>query len=329
VRVTIRHTTSFGYPQPARASFNELRLTPRNDEVQNLLSFSLTLDPKARTTTYRDHFGTLVYAFNVNARHDHLTITGESRVLTYPRPPLPTDDAEAAGSLAALDDAAVRDKQAEWLHPSPLASGGEPLSTFSQHVRQVVAPSSVLALVRGVSREVRGRFTYVTGTSYVSSTVDDLLERGTGVCQDFAHLMISTLRDLGVPARYVSGYFYAGFGDPEPDTPLEVESHAWVEAYVPGLGWVAYDPTNDCPADERHVTVAVGRDYSDVAPVRGTLLGGNGQSLAVAVTMVAPSAPFADVPLPVAAGRHIGGVRGAAAAAQGAQAAQQQSQQQQ
>ncbi len=326
MRVTIRHTTSFLYPQPARASFNELRLTPRNDEVQNLLSFALTLDPRARTTTYRDHFGTLVHAFNVNAPHDHLTITGESRVLTYPRPPLPVEG-EPAGSLDDIDTPAVRDEHAEWLHHSPLASGGEPLSTFSQHVQHVIAPTSVLSLVRGVAREVRARFTYVTGTSYVSSTVDDLLERGTGVCQDFAHLMIATLRDLGVPARYVSGYFYAGSGTPEPDTALEVESHAWVEAFVPGLGWVAYDPTNDCPADERHVTVAVGRDYTDVAPVRGTLLGGNGQRLAVAVTMVAPSAPFADVPLPVAAARHVGGGRSAAPAAHGVQAAQQQAQQ--
>jgi transglutaminase-like putative cysteine protease len=166
VRVTIRHTTTFTYPEPARASFNELRLTPRNDERQNLLSFALTTDPKARNTSYRDHFGTLVYAFNVNAPHDHLTIVGESRVLTHPRPPLPSDHDPAAGSLEALDDPALRDEQAEWLHPSPLASGGEPLSTFSHHVRQVVAPTSVLALVRGVAHEVRSRFTYVTGTSY-------------------------------------------------------------------------------------------------------------------------------------------------------------------
>ncbi len=309
MRVTIRHTTMFRYPKPARASFNELRLTPRNDEGQNLISFALTLDPRARTTTYRDHFGTLVHAFNVNAPHDQLTITGESRVVTYPRARLPTDGDTGAGDLAQLEDPELRDEQAEWLHASPLSSGGEPLSTFSQHVRQVVAPESVLALVRGIAHEVRARFTYVSGTSYVSSTVDDLLERGTGVCQDFAHLMIATLRDLGVPARYVSGYFYAGHGDPEPDTPLEVESHAWVEAYVPGLGWVAYDPTNDCPADERHVTVAVGRDYTDVAPVRGTLVGGGGQKLAVAVTMVAPSSPFPAVPLPVAAGRSVGPLR--------------------
>jgi transglutaminase-like putative cysteine protease len=305
VRVTIRHTTAFTYPEPARASFNELRLTPRNEEGQNLISFALTLDPRSRTTTYRDHFGTLVYAFNINTQHDHLTITGESKVVTYPRPPLPDDRDPAAGSLDDLDDPVLRDSQAEWLHSSPLASGGEPLSTFAQHVRQVVDPVSVLALIRGVSREVHARFTYVTGTSYVSSTVDDLLERGTGVCQDFAHLMIATLRDLGIPSRYVSGYFYAGHGDPEPDVPLEVESHAWVEAYVPGFGWAAYDPTNDCPADERHVTVAVGRDYTDVAPVRGTLLGGGGQHLDVAVTMIAPSSPFPDTPSPVSAGRRI------------------------
>jgi len=297
MRVTIRHTTRYISPEPARASFNEVRLTPRNDERQNLLSFALSLSPKARTTTYRDHFGTMVYAFNVWGPHDRLEITGESRVVTYPRAPLPAPDEPRAGALGDLEDAGFRDTMAEWLHPSALASGGEALATFAQHVRQVIRPASTLALIVGVTSEVHRRFDYVSGTSYVSSTVDDLLGRGTGVCQDFSHLMIATLRDLGVPARYVSGYFYAGEGDPQPDTVLDVESHAWVAANIPGLGWVAMDPTNDCPADERHVTVAVGRDYSDVAPVQGVLHGGSGQQMEVAVTMVAPSMPFPATPL--------------------------------
>jgi transglutaminase-like putative cysteine protease len=292
MRMTIRHTTHFDYPVPARASFNEVRLSPRNDEQQNLISFRLITDPPVRSTSYRDHFGTLVQAFNVWAPHDHLTITGESAVVTYPRPPLPAEDEPNAGDLAALDDPELIDTHAEWLHESALASGGDPLTTFAQHVRQVIRPSSVLGLINGVNNEVHRRFTYTTGSSYVSSTVDDLLKRGTGVCQDFAHLAIATLRDLGIPARYVSGYFYAGSGEPEPDTTLRVESHAWIEALVPGYGWIAMDPTNACPADERHVTVAVGRDYSDVAPVRGTLHGGTGQILDVSVTMVAPSSPF-------------------------------------
>jgi transglutaminase-like putative cysteine protease len=292
MRVTIRHTTRFTYDTPARASFNEARLAPRHDEQQNLISFRLIVDPAVRSTTYRDHFGTVVQAFNVWAPHDHLVITGESAVITYPRPKLPEVDDSRAGSLEALESPDLIDLQAEWLHTSVLAGGGEPLSAFATHVRKVVNPKSVLELVIGVNHEVHRRFTYVTGVSYVSSTVDDLLERGTGVCQDFAHLMIATLRDLGVPARYVSGYFYAGNGDPDPNTPLDVESHAWVEALIPGYGWVAMDPTNDCPADERHVTVAVGRDYQDVSPIRGTLQGGSGQKLEVAVTMVAPSTPF-------------------------------------
>jgi len=304
--MTIRHRTHFEYPVPARASFNELRLSPRNDEQQNLISFRLIIDPPARTTSYRDHFGTLVHALNVWAPHDHLTITSESAVITYPRPTLPAKNDPKAGDLAALDDPALIDTQAEWLHGSALASGGDPLTTFAQHVRQVTRPQSVLGLIEGVNNEVHHRFTYTTGSSYVSSTVDDLLRRGTGVCQDFAHLAIATLRDLGVPARYVSGYFYAGLGEPEPDTALKVESHAWIEAFIPGHGWVAMDPTNACPADERHVTVAIGRDYTDVAPVRGTLLGGDGQILDVAVTMVSPSSPFPaidSVPRPTPAER--------------------------
>jgi transglutaminase-like putative cysteine protease len=293
VRVRIRHTTTFRYAEPASGSFNELRLTPRNDERQNLLSFRLHVSPKARTTEYRDHYGTRVHAFNVWAPHHELSVVGESTVVSAAREPVPDD----GGSLAALEESAFRDAHAGWLASSPLASGGDHLMTFAQHVRRVVKPSSVVGLVTGASQEVHRRFTYATGQSYVTSTVDDLLERGTGVCQDFAHLLIATLRDLGVPARYVSGYFFAD-PEPAPDVPIDVESHAWVEAYVPDLGWIETDPTNDCLADERHVVVAVGRDYGDVAPIRGLHSGGTGGTLDVSVTMVAPSAPVPEEPVP-------------------------------
>lgn len=289
MRVRIRHTTTFHYDEPASASFNELRLTPRNDERQNLLSFRLTVTPKARTTEYRDHWGTRVHAFNIWEPHDTLSVVGESTVVSAARPPVPDD----AGDMAELEDPAFRDAHAEWLYASPLASGGDHLMTFAQHVLRVVKPTSVMALVRGAASEVHRRFEYASGASYVTSTVDDLLERGSGVCQDFAHLHITTLRQLGVPARYVSGYFFA---DPSPalDQPIDVESHAWVEAYVPGYGWVEADPTNDCVADERHIVVAVGRDYSDVAPLRGLHSGGGASRLDVSVTMVAPSGPMAE-----------------------------------
>jgi transglutaminase-like putative cysteine protease len=298
VRVRIRHTTTFRYAEPASGSFNELRLTPRNDERQNLLSFRLHVSPRARTTEYRDHFGTRVHAFNVWPAHDELSVVGESTVVSAARETVP----DGAGAFEALEEPAFRDAHAEWLYPSPLASGGDHLMTFAQHVRRVVRPASVLALVTGASHEVHRRFTYATGASYVTSTVDDLLERGTGVCQDFAHLLITTLRDLGVPARYVSGYFFAD-PEPAPDVPIDVESHAWVEAFVPESGgwaggWVEVDPTNDCLADERHIVVAVGRDYGDVAPIRGLHAGGAGSSLDVSVTMVAPSMPVPEVTAP-------------------------------
>ena len=288
MRLRIRHTTRLDYEKMATASFNEVRLTPRHDEHQNLLASSVTTDPPAAQTTYVDHFGTLVHAFNVWPPHQALVVTGESTVVTHARRKIPAADSPAAAPLAALADKQLRDREAEWLHPSALASGGDPLRTFARHVQTVVQPTTVVALIEGVCAEVHRRFPYASGTSFVSSTVDDLLERGTGVCQDFAHLTIAALRELGVPARYVSGYFHAS-SEPEHDVLLDLESHAWVEALVPGHGWVEVDPTNNCPADERHVTVAVGRDYSDVAPLRGVLTGGGGQRLEVSVTMVSPS----------------------------------------
>ena len=305
MKVRIEHQTAYTYAQPASASFNEVRLVPRNNDTQNLLDSQIFTEPTAKTVSFRDHFGTLVHVFDVWPPHDRLVVTGVSTVVTYPR----LQPFVGAGLLTALDDPLLRDSEAEWLHNSPLASGGDHLSTFAQHVRQVVKPASVSDLVLGVNHEVNGRFSYSPGSSYVSSTVDDLLERGTGVCQDFAHLMIATLRDLGVPARYVSGYFYAGPpGEIELDSPLQVESHAWVEAFVPGFGWWEVDPTNDTVADERHVTVAVGRDYSDVAPMRGVHRGGDGAHMEVNVMMIAPSQdepglmqPLPPVPGPAAA----------------------------
>jgi transglutaminase-like putative cysteine protease len=291
MRVRIEHVTRFDYATPATGSFNEVRLTPRNDERQNLLDFDLRTEPTSRTMSYRDHFDTVVHAFNVWAPHDTLVVTGSSTVVTTSRRRPPEGDEPGGGQegLDLLDTPDFRDEHAEWLRPSPQAGGGDNLVSFAQHVRGVVRPAGVVDLALGVCREVHSRFTYASGTSYVSSTVDDLLERGTGVCQDFAHLTIATLRDLGVPARYVSGYFYAGDMPPEADAELRVESHAWVEALIPGFGWLEVDPTNDCLADERHVVVAVGRDYADVAPLRGTLRGGGGGYMYVEVTMVMPS----------------------------------------
>lgn len=236
----------------------------------------------------------VMHALNVWPPHGSLTVTGESTVVTYPRPQL----SPGAGDLAALRDPLLVERHAEWLHPSALAGGGDPLAAFADHVGRVADAGSVAELVRGVCDEVHQRFPYTSGTSFVSLTVDDLLERGTGACQDFAHLAIASLRRLGVSARSVSGYFHAS-AEPAQDQVLDLQSHAWIEALIPGVGWVEMDPTNNFAADERPVGVAVGRDYADVAPLRGVLTGGGGQRLEVSVTMVSPgSVQVQDRPRP-------------------------------
>jgi len=300
VRLRIRHTTRFRYAKPARASFNQVRLTPRHDETQNLLSFSLLVSPQARLTRHHDHFGTLVHTFNIHPAHHELVIVGESEVVSGPRRQPTgteegTEEGTVAGGIDALAEPAFVDAYAEWLHPSPYTSDAEALPAFSAQARAAGEaygqPGSVRDLVEGVCRHVRGYFTYAPGSTYVHTTVAEALERRRGVCQDYVHVAVGTLRALGVPARYVSGYFYNRRGEPHPDVPVEVQSHAWLEAFVPGFGWWEYDPTNGCPADERHVVVAVGRDYGDVAPVSGVLQGGGGQRLQVTVEMVVPSTP--------------------------------------
>lgn len=293
MRMRIRHTTRFGYEQPAQASFNQVRLTPRHDENQNLLSFSLITSPLTRPTSWVDHFGTLVHAFSVRPPHLELVVVSESEVVSSAR--YQPDDSASLMSELGTDE--MRDSYAEWLHSSPLTRDGPQLASFLSELRESVGGERdrdqlrVRALVEAVCGYVHDSLSYVPGSTFVHTTIAEIVERRRGVCQDFAHLSIAALRALGVPTRYVSGYFQPRKGNLPIDTPVEVQSHAWISVYIPDFGWWEYDPTNACPADPRHVVVANGRDYGDIAPVRGVHQGGKGATLDVQVEIVVPSTP--------------------------------------
>jgi len=171
-------------------------------------------------------------------------------------------------------------------------------STFVPHLPELeplikLAESSsdgtVAGFVQSASSMIHGRFEYVKGATHVNSSIADSLRMGAGVCQDFAHLLLGVLRKRGIPARYVSGYLVPQNND-NPDAKLEEviggqASHAWAEAYLPDSDWMPLDPTLDKPVGKRHVRIAYGRDYSDVAPVRGVYKGHAGQRLSVDVSV--------------------------------------------
>lgn len=279
MRLGIRYATRFDYGGPVVESQNELRACPASDAHQQLVHYGVTTTPAARVRSHTDYWGTRVDTFGVVAAHARLEVVATATVETSPRS-TPDEDAP----LAPLEDAGWRDEHLEFLQRSPHVAWGDGVTARAAAVAD--GATGVRDLVDRVAAEVGG-LAYRRGRTSVGVPVEDVLAAGAGVCQDFAHLSIALLRALGVPARYVSGYFFAAddrTGAVAGDE-VEVETHAWVEAALPGHGWWAFDPTNRQPVGERHVTIGRGRDYDDVAPLRGIYSGPAEHELAVDVRM--------------------------------------------
>jgi transglutaminase-like putative cysteine protease len=280
MRLDIRYVTRFDYGAPVVESQNELRACPASDAHQQVVHYRVSTTPPARVASHVDYWGTRVDTFGVAAPHGRLEVVAAATVETSERPAPPRDV-----SLDALTDAAWRDVHLEYLQRSPHVAWGEAVVA---RARTATADAvDVRAIIEAVEEAV-GALAYRRGRTEVGVEVEAVLAAGEGVCQDFAHLAIAMLRVVGVPARYVSGYFYTvddstgAVGDSDD---VEVETHAWVEAAVPGFGWWAIDPTNRRPVGERHVTIGRGRDYDDVAPLRGVFNGAPEHELTVNVSM--------------------------------------------
>jgi transglutaminase-like putative cysteine protease len=262
----ISHTTRFFYDQPAHDSHNELRLRPLEDAGQRCLSFELSIDQPAALLSYRDFFGNQAHSVSVSAPHRELTIVAQS-VIERPDVPLRTWPEMRFRDFLADDEAHLKD-YCEFLS----ASHYVPFSERLQKLFWMARPrdtEDVATYVARIVAWVRDQFDYQKARTHVHSNLDDILRSGGGVCQDFAHLTIGLLRLAGVPARYVSGYLAPAIS-PAVNGPLgEQASHAWLEAWLPHAGWTGFDPTHRYRTDQRHIRVAVGRDYADVPPLRG------------------------------------------------------------
>ncbi len=273
---TIRHVTRFTYESPITESVMEARMQPRSEAPQRCLHFGLSTTPSSRVMMYQDRDGNIVHHFNIPGTHAGLTVTAEALVESAPHPALP--EALDGDAWDRLDGMAATGEFWELLSPSAFARPTQLLEQLRQEVDLDRGSEA-----RRITAEMFTRFEYSQETTNVDSPIDDALQSRRGVCQDFAHIMIALMRRAGVPCRYVSGYLFhrADISDRSADG----ATHAWVEALMPGLGWVGFDPTNNLVAGDRHIRVAIGRDYADVPPTRGVYKGVSAvrSELAVAV----------------------------------------------
>lgn len=274
---TVTHATRFEYQGPVSESQMEVRLTPRNDERQTLQEFVITTNPAASIFGYVDAFGNDVRHFNIIAPHSELSVQTRARIRTSPARQLPERLAPDAWSVLK----GLRDNGELWdfFEPSPRVP-------FSPAVRTLAAALDIeghadpLTCTRRIVSAVHAAFVYTPDSTTVDTPLDTVLDERRGVCQDFTHAALAFLRLQGIPARYVSGYLAP---TPEHASPQNVSSHAWVEAWLPGLEWAAFDPTHDSQAADHHIAVAVGADYGDAAPTRGLFRGGPAGRLSVSV----------------------------------------------
>ncbi len=276
----IEHTTRYTYDEPARHCVMALCMRPRDDRGQRLHSFDVWTDPPSSMTAETDSFGNARHVLSVLREHAAIEITALSRV-----------EARApAGTPGALDGDAWQQTGAlarsfahwEFSRPSMYARPSPTLAAFLRKVDLRPGDDPLQSLIR-LSDTLHQTFAYVPGSTTAVSPIDHILDSGRGVCQDYAHVMIAVARSWRIPARYVSGYLFASKPGQEE---MGAQSHAWVECLLPGLSWVGFDPTNRTAPDERHVRVAVGRDYHDVAPTRGVRVGGGASLLEVSVRML-------------------------------------------
>ena len=272
MRLDIRYRMHFRYSEPVRESQNEIRVRPRHDEHQRVLASRLTLDPPVRVLQALDYWGTAVDHVGIRTTHSALELVAETSVETLRRPE-PHGDA----AVEALSEFYFRSAHVEFLEPSEHVRWQPGDGVAERAAAATGGACSVSEILASAVAEVRRMLSYEPDTTDIGVSLTDLLAGGAGVCQDFAHLAIGMLRSVGVPARYVSGYLFAADETASADETAEVvsvQTHAWIEAAVPGAGWRALDPTNGGPVGERHVTIGHGRDYGDVPPVRGAFMGG-------------------------------------------------------
>jgi len=274
-RLRVVHSTGYAYKSPVTASFNEARLTPRSDSRQNVILNRVETVPATRSYRYVDYWGTAVTSFDLHAPHTELEVTSSSVVETDRG--VSSKDENTRASWDDLHSEAVIDRFDEVLSPTHYTPQSKRIRRVGERIAKYHDPQEA---VTAAANWVHSELKYVAGTTGVHSSGLDALREGKGVCQDFAHLTLILVRGMGIPARYVSGYLHPNHKAVVGDT-IDGQSHAWVQAWTGG--WWHFDPTNDTDINEQYISVGVGRDYSDVAPLKGIYSGEGSTDLDVVV----------------------------------------------
>jgi len=259
MKYDILHRTRYAYSAPVRDSFNDVRMQPMPIPEQTVESFLLKVLPAARLTHFRDFYSNWVNHFEINEPHSYLMIEAQSRVLTHPPAPLP---AEKLCSFDKMKEAPNIERCFDYLQASRFVELTPEAWKLALDATDGVDDAwlAVLALMNFI----HGYIKYVPNSTHVHTHMNQVVKDRRGVCQDFAHLMLGLCRSLKIPARYVSGYLA---------TESASATHAWMEAFIPGHGWRALDPTHNRQISETYVKIGHGRDYGDVPPVSGNYRG--------------------------------------------------------
>lgn len=260
----------------------EIRMQPRTDEMQRCLQFALVLHPTAEIFDYVDCYGNEVHHFDIPKRHSELEIFAKTFVEVLPRKPLP--ESLSPDSWSVLDFSIEQNDFWDFLLPSQFAKPTDALLSLAKELN-VQRRDDPLTVLKQINEAMSQAFDYTPNSTRVDSPIDDAIAQRRGVCQDFSNIMVALVRELKIPCRYVSGYLF--HRNEDRSRLLQDATHAWVEAYLPQLGWIGFDPTNNTLATERHIAVAVGRDYADVPPTRGVFKGIVDSELSVAVKVIA------------------------------------------
>jgi transglutaminase-like putative cysteine protease len=291
----VRHETTYTYAEPVTMSSHRLRLTPRDTPRQRVRRFALDIAPETSAlVAERDSFGNPSHLLEVRESHSVLSVRARSEVEVNPAEgPLgfaPWEEAAAAARRPASPEAL---EAAEFAFPSRFTEASDGIEAFA---RDSFAPGrSALDAARSLMGRLHAGLRYDPSATSASTPAAEAFALGRGVCQDFAHVFIAACRSVGMPARYVSGYLLTRPPEGRDRLVGADASHAWAAVWCPVSGWVDFDPTNDLAPDLEHVTVAWGRDYADVGPIAGVVLGGGAHKIAVSVD-VAPVGALAGAP---------------------------------
>jgi transglutaminase-like putative cysteine protease len=264
MRIRISHETVYRYDRPASGVIQTLRLTPRNHDSQYVVSWRIDVSDDCRLDPHEDAFGNITHTFTTEGAFTELGIRVDGEV-------------ETQDTNGIVQGAIERFPPSLFLRETSLTRPDTAILAFAREAR-ASAGDDTLKLLHLLTERLHGNIVFDTDPTHTATTAAEAFALRRGVCQDLSHVFISAARSLGVPARYVGGYFHRADG-----VVLQEAGHAWAEAFVPDVGWVGFDPANGISPTDAHVRVAIGLDYLGASPVRGARKGGGDEALTVAI----------------------------------------------